>query len=779
LNQNLIRLLELKEGQQEPTAAQKKNAAAEIEAFLKQLRSLRILDPACGSGNFLYVTLDLLKSLEAEVVTRLVDVVGKVQLGLEQINPSQFLGIEINPRAAAIAELVIWIGYLQWHFKRFGTAAPPEPILQKFNNIEYRDAVLAYDGKELDIDPVTKQPRTCWGGRMMKHPITAKNVPDPTDQVSIYRYINPRPAAWSEADYIVSNPPFLGKLHMLSRFGEGYIKALREVYQGTVPDGADFVMYWWHRAAQLAANREIKRFGLITTNSISQTFNRKVVSSALNSKPPIHLLFAIPDHPWVDTSNAAAVRIAMTVAEAGTGSGVLATVLSEEGNLDEGTNVDLLFSKGQIYEDLRIGANITATIPLKANSLLASTGLILGSRGFVLTAEEAATLKKDEPHNRPLVFPLRNGRDLTDQPRNVFVIDTNGWTHIDLMSQAPAIYQHLRERVYPERQTNRDKRLRTYWWLFRRSNEQVRQAISGLSCYVVTPETAKHRVFSFLSGEIKPEHRLVVFGSDNAYHLGILSSIVHITWALAAGGTLEDRPVYNKTLCFDPFPFPDPTPAQKQKIRELGERLDAHRKQVQAQYPDVTITGMYNLLEKLRAGQPFTDKDREYNDKALVSTLKQIHDELDAAVLDAYGWHHDISDEEILERLVALNAERAEEERNGLIRWLRPEYQAPDEVGRQQVIAGVIEPEEVAVAPAAQKTWAKKPKDQLAAIRDLLLSSGGEWTVDQVAAQFNGAQRQKKAIAENLERLEWFGILISREDEGVTRWQFAQMQQVA
>jgi hypothetical protein len=103
---------------------------------------------------------------------------------------------------------------------------------------------------------------------------------------------------------------------------------------------------------------------------------------------------------------------------------------------------------------------------------------------------------------------------------------------------------------------------------------------------------------------------------------------------------------------------------------------------------------MYNLLEKLRAGQPFTDKDREYNDKALVSTLKQIHDELDAAVLDAYGWHHDISDEEILERLVALNAERAEEERNGLIRWLRPEYQAPDEVGRQQVIAGVIEPEE-------------------------------------------------------------------------------------
>jgi hypothetical protein len=261
----------------------------------------------------------------------------------------------------------------------------------------------------------------------------------------------------------------------------------------------------------------------------------------------------------------------------------------------------------------------------------------------------------------------------------------------------------------------------------------------------------------------------------------VLSSNLHVIWSVAAGGWMGagNDPVYNHARCFYPFPFPEVTSEQKQKIRDVGEKLDTHRKQVQAQHPDVTITGMYNLLEKLRAGQPFTDKDREYNNKALVSTLKQIHDELDTAVLDAYGWHHDISDEEILEQLVALNTERAEEERNGLIRWLRPEYQAPEEVGRQQVIAGVIESEEVAIAPAAQKTLPKKPKDQLAAIRELLLTSGGEWTVDQVAAQFNGAQRQKKAIFENLERLEWFGILISREEGGVTRWQFAQIQQVA
>ncbi|NJN88195.1 MAG: hypothetical protein HC881_20235 [Leptolyngbyaceae cyanobacterium SL_7_1] len=181
---------------------------------------------------------------------------------------------------------------------------------------------------------------------------------------------------------------------------------------------------------------------------------------------------------------------------------------------------------------------------------------------------------------------------------------------------------------------------------------------------------------------------LIAIALEDAYFLGVLSSKVHVTWALTAGGRLGvgNDPRYNKTRCFDPFPFPVPTPDRQQKIRDLGERLDSHRKRIQAQHPDVTITAMYNLLEKIRAGEPLTDKDREFNNKALVSTLKQIHDELDAAVFEAYGWD-DLKDEGgkvkdemneiILERLVALNAERAEEERNGLVRWLRPDYQHP------------------------------------------------------------------------------------------------------
>jgi hypothetical protein len=614
---------------------------------------------------------------------------------------------------------------------------------------------------------------------MMKHPVTGEDVPDPTDQIPIYRYINPRPAEWQEVDYIVSNPPFIGNARMREVLGDGYAETLRQVYKD-VPDTVDYVMYWWHKAAELVRAGKIEKFGFITTNSIRQVRQRTVIDFHFKQKNSIRLIFAIPDHPWVD--GGAAVRIAMTAGELNDSKkpvriAQLGTVVTEdEGDTPEESaeHVEVRSQNvGRIFSNLKASADLTKVQLLKANEKLVTRGVMPGSQGFQVDPHKLEWVKRD------LLKSYLNGRDILHSPKNKWIIDTAGLTEEQLRVKYPKTYQWLLERVQPERVTNNDQKLREEWWLYRRANTILRSARQGIQRYIVTAETAKHRIFLFLSCEILPDNRLVTITLDDAYFLGVLSSLIHVTWSLAAGGTLEDRPVYQKSICFDKFPFPNPTPVQKQEIRELGEKLDAHRKRVQAQYPDVTITGIYNLLEKLRAGQPFTDKDREYNDKALVSTLKQIHDELDAAVLDAYRWSHDISDEEILERLVALNAERAEEERNGLIRWLRPEYQAPDEVGRQQVIAGVIEPEEVTVAPAAQKTLPKNPKDQLAAIRDLLLTSGGEWTVDQVAAQFNGAQRQKKAIAENLERLEWFGILISRNEKGATRWQFAQIPQAA
>jgi hypothetical protein len=311
---------------------------------------------------------------------------------------------------------------------------------------------------------------------------------------------------------------------------------------------------------------------------------------------------------------------------------------------------------------------------------------------------------------------------------------------------------------------------------------KTRDSFRALSRYIATPETSKHRVFIFLDHEILPDNKLIVIALDDAYFLAVLSSNIHVAWALACGSQLGPTPVYPKSICFDPFPFPNPTPEQKQKIRELGERLDSHRKRVQTQHPEITITGMYNLLEKLRKGETFTEADKTYNNKALVSTLKQIHDELDNAVFDAYGWQ-DIKDNQktkaeieeiILERLVSLNAERAEEERNGIIRWLRPEYQAPNEV-TQQLLTEVMETEETVIIPTEQKTFPKQPKDQLATIRDLLRTNTNEWTVEQIAAQFKNGGKYKNTITENLERLEWFGILMCREIGESKHWQYVEI----
>ena len=421
----------------------------------------------------------------------------------------------------------------------------------------------------------------------------------------------------------------------------------------------------------------------------------------------------------------------------------------------------------EIFSDLKGGADLSKAKLLKANKSLVSRGAMVGGSGFILESEEFFQVEPE------IQFNYISGRDLTQNSRNVRVIDLFDLSVKQVQECYPRTYQYLIEKVKPIRIASHNKNLREKWWIFERPRVELRSALKGLKRYIATAATAKHRVFVFLDSKTLPDDSVIAICLEDPYFLGVLSSHTHVIWVLSTGGTLEDRPRYNQSVCFSPFPFPAPTPEQEQKIRELGEKLDAHRKRVQATHADITITGMYNLLEKLRKGEAFTESDRAYNDKALVSTLKQIHDELDAAVFAAYGWQPDLGDEEILERLVALNGDRAEEERNGHIRWLRPDYQAPHEVRTQQVLAGIVAEETAIVAPVEQKPFPKQPKEQLAAIRDLLRTSGGEWSIEQIAAQFKGGGRYKGAISENLERLEWFGVLLCREDGQIKRWQLA------
>jgi MmeI, target recognition domain len=278
---------------------------------------------------------------------------------------------------------------------------------------------------------------------------------------------------------------------------------------------------------------------------------------------------------------------------------------------------------------------------LIANSDLCSPGVKLHGSGFIVTAEQAARLGLGsvadiEKHVRH----YRHGKDLAGTPRGVLVIDMDGLSAEDVLRKFPAAYQWLVERVKPERDHNNEEYRRTHWWLFGRKNTLLRAALKGLPRYVSTPETTKHRFFVFLDSSILPDNMLVNIGLADAFFLGALSSRVHVTWALAAGGRLGvgNDPRYNKTRCFDPFPFPACTEEQKQRIRDLGEQLDRHRKERQALHPDLTITGMYNVLEKLKLGEALTDKERAIHEKGLVSVLKQIHEDLDREVFAAYGW---------------------------------------------------------------------------------------------------------------------------------------------
>jgi len=737
-------------------------ARQEINRFHEHLCGLKVLDPACGCGNFLYVSLEHMKRLEGEVLD-FANQFGesfRLEMTAHTVDPHQFLGLEINPRAVAITEMVLWIGYLQWHFRTRGLTPPREPVLKKFDNVQCRDAVLEYDGEPQPALDAAGKPATVWDRRSMKTDmVTGRKVPDETKRVPLLTYTNPRPAIWPAADYIVGNPPFIGKGKLRADLGDGYAETLRATYP-SVPESADFVLYWWYKAAELARSGRASRFGLITTNSLRQTFARRVVQAELSARPPLSLLFAIPDHPWVDTAEGAAVRIAMTVGAAGDHPGELLEVTGEEPQPDGSEKVSFKSQHGKISADLTSGADVSCAIPLQANEGMSSMGVMLAGRGFVIEEQEAHAVGAGTNRALGLVLrPIRNGKDLLDEPRHMFVIDFTGHSKDEARLKFPSLFQILLTRVKPERDQNRDQQFREKWWLFGRSRPDLRAMTNGLSRYIATVETAKHRIFEFLDSKILPEHKLVVFGSDDAFVLGVLSSKIHVDWALAQGAMLEDRPVYPKSECFDPFPFPLCGEPQKERIRKLAEELDAHRKRVQAQR-GLTLTGLYNVLEKIRAGEKLTGKEKLIHDAGLVSVLKQLHDDLDAAVSAAYGWPASMTDAEILERLVALNAERAAEEKRGVIHWLRPDYQAkgqaemvlPEREGKpvKKTKAKATEP-----THAPKSKWPAKMAERVQLVETALHRYGAPVTPDDLAKQFKRAQ--PAAVAEILETLATLG----------------------
>lgn len=742
----------------------RKQALEEVRAFHRQLCSVKILDPACGSANFLYVTLEHLKRLEGEVLNLLADLGESRTLETEglTVDPHQFLGLEINPRAAKIAEMVLWIGYLQWHFRTMGNVQPPEPVLRDFKNIENRDALIDYD----NVEPVRDDAGnavTRWDGVTTKtSPITGQEIPDETARIPVLRYVNPRKAQWPQADYIIGNPPFIGASTMRRTLGDGYVEAVRSTWP-EVPESADFVMYWWNIAADTVRQGQASRFGFITTNSIKQTFNRRVIELHLAApKKPLSLVFAIPDHPWVDSSDGAAVRIAMTVGAPAPSDGRVLTAIHEEETSQDEINVKFIECSGVVFSDLRIGANIAGATALSANSNLSSAGVKLHGAGFIVTPDQATSLGlASVPDLNHHIRNYRNGRDLVQSSRGVMVIDLFGLSLSEVQARFPAVYQWILERVKPERDQNNRATYRDNWWVFGEARKDWRAASKYLPRFIATVETAKHRTFQFLDGNILPDNKLVNIATSDAFHLGVLSSRLHVAWSFAAGSWLGvgNDSVYVKTKCFETYPFPAVTPGQEQAIRDTAEKIDAHRKRQQGQHPNLGLTDIYNVLEKLRSGEALTAKDKSINEQGLVSVLRELHDQLDRAVFSAYGWE-DLGDElvglpgattplptkseaqaraegELLTRLVDLNTQRAGEEASGQIRWLRPDFQNPSagsaaQHTQDEVDLSVVET--IATAAQGKVTWPKVMREQIAAVRGAL--SAAPLSAQDIAGRF-------------------------------------------
>jgi hypothetical protein len=320
-------------------------ARAAVGGFHRQLCTLRVLDPACGTGNFLYVALDTFKRVESEVLALLSELGDTQALLGPRVSPAQFLGIEVKPWAREIAELVLWIGHLSWNARIYGKAAAKEPVLESYGNIECRDAILAWDSIEPLLDDAGQPVRRWDGVSVKRHPATGKLVPDEEQRTPVMRYVNPRVPAWPAADFVVGNPPYIGKGRMRTDLGDGYVEALRAAHRD-VPDSADLVMYFWDRAAKLTNAKALIRFGFITTNSITQAFNRRVLEAHMVGADAVSIVYAIPNHPWPGDADSAAVRVAMTVGEAGMLEGVLETVTAEREIPNGAPEVTLVARRG-------------------------------------------------------------------------------------------------------------------------------------------------------------------------------------------------------------------------------------------------------------------------------------------------------------------------------------------------------------------------------------------------------------------------------------------------
>jgi type II restriction/modification system DNA methylase subunit YeeA len=579
-------------------AIQRKRASltSEINALLAQfdqeLSTIRVLDPACGSGNFLYVALRSLLDLEKAVIT----FAGDLGAGsfFPNVSPEQLRGIEVNDYAYELAQITVWIGYIQWLADN-GYGRPAQPILKPLDTIKHMDAILAFDADGKPVEP-----------------------------------------EWPEADVIVGNPPFLGGNKLRRELGNEYTEQLWSLYNDRVPGGADLVTYWFERARALNEFGKLKRAGLLATQGIRGGANRKILESI---KQTGDIFFAWSDRNWV--LDGAAVHVSMVGFDNG----------SEQIRILDGHPISV------IHANLSGSLDASVAQRLPENYGIAFLGTYkIGA--FDISDDIAQRLLSAplNPNGRPnsdVVYPWVNGLDITRRPRNMWIIDFRNRSEEEAADyELP--FEYIRKFVKPERDLNRRPRRQKYWWQHGETSPGLYASLDPLHRFIGSPGVSKHRLFVWLSYPTIPDHQIVVIVREDDYFLGILQSKVHELWARQMGTQVREAESgfrYTLSTTFETYPFPWPPgrePADDPCVaaigaaaRELVEKRDRWLNPEGADAAELkkrTLTNLYNQRP---------------------TWLDLAHKKLDRAVLDAYGWPHDIADEEILARLLALNLERA------------------------------------------------------------------------------------------------------------------------
>ena len=543
--------------------------------WLDSLQNYRVLDPACGSGNFLFLGLKALKDIEHK------SHLDAEALGLDReadlvTGPHNVLGIELNEYAAELARVTVWIGELQWRMAH-GYEFKTNPVLEPLDHIECRDALLAFVpasevvGHDGGTQARAGQRPGAHTLRFLKSPPTSAPPPPARDsreglegaQAATSVRAEPVEASWPKASVVVGNPPFLGDKKMRSELGHAYTEALRKTYEGRVPGGADLVCYWFEKARTVIETNGLGAAGLVATNSIRGGKNRRVLDAIVNTT---RIYEAWSDEGWVNEG--AAVRVSLVAF----------------GAADQTPKLDGV-EVAQICADLE-QSNVVGNYALAEKLASSAKACLLGTQQngrFTVSKKTAEKWLAQPSLGHPISDVLRpwsNGKDIADRPSEQWIIDFG----LSMSEREAALveqpFAYLSQNVKPMRLAGRRESRKKYWWRLGEPSPALRRLLEPLPAYLATPRVSKYRVWKRLPAGVLPDIQIVVVARADDTTFGILHSRFHELWSLRMGTSLEDRPRYTPTTCFETFPFPQGlTPAdtahQRTETLESGAVIPA------------------------------------------------------------------------------------------------------------------------------------------------------------------------------------------------------------